>query len=269
MNTIRRALRFALLLWRRREAVFELARAGFEARHQRAYLGALWSFLQPVAFIGVLYFVFSVGLRANPGGREAFLPFLICGVIAWQFFAQSLADLTRSLRIHSHLVARGDFPLAAVPFARLLASLPPHLVLILLAMAVYWAQGTPPGPYALQVFYYGACMGLLLLGLGWGACAASLFADDVTHAVGIAIQFGFWLTPIFWSPSLLPAEIRWLFDLNPMTYIVEGYRDSLLRGIPFWSKPLQGACFWMWTGGCLLAGGAIFRRLRPHFAEVL
>ena len=89
-------------------------------------------------------------------------------------------------------------------------------------------------------------------------------AEEIVSAI-----FGMWLTPIMWEPQMIPARFQWLIKLNPMYYIVEGYRDCLLEHQWFWQFPKQTAYFWLLTLGFFFLGITVFRRLRPHFADVL
>jgi ABC-type polysaccharide/polyol phosphate export permease len=126
-----------------------------------------------------------------------------------------------------------------------------------------------PGVYTLQLIYYLAAMFFLLLGLGWITSSTSIFVQDVSNIVMIITQFGFWLTPIIWNITRIPEKYRWIIKLNPMCYIVNGYRDSLIYKIPFWSKPYETIYFWFFTLMVLLIGVVVFRRLKPHFGEVI
>jgi teichoic acid transport system permease protein len=95
------------------------------------------------------------------------------------------------------------------------------------------------------------------------------FFRDLTQMVSIALQFGMWMTPIMWDDSRLPEQYRWIVFINPMTYIVEGYRDAIIRGRWFWEKPMETIYFWVFVSVLFLVGGRLFTRLRPHFADVL
>lgn len=261
--------RFVGLLYRRRHLIAELARRDILARHQSSYLGVIWLYLQPLAFILVLVFVFEIGLRTSPSGPIPFVVFLICGMVAWQFFSTTLQALTLSIQSHAFLVKKGQVPLSLLPVAKLLSGLVPHLFLIGVSLLVCWSKGLPPTLYSLQVFYYLAAMCGLLLGLGWITSSTCLFVEDVEKIVQVLTQFGLWLTPIIWNINRVPPRYQWIVKLNPMYYIVCGYRDSLIYRIPFWSKPVLTLYFWVSTGLFWVAGRIVFRKLRSHFGEVV
>jgi lipopolysaccharide transport system permease protein/teichoic acid transport system permease protein len=92
-----------------------------------------------------------------------------------------------------------------------------------------------------------------------------------THGqlVSIVVQFGFWLTPIFWNISTVPEKYHWIIKLNPMAYIIEGYRNSMIYHKWFWEDMNMTIYFWTITIILFGLGALTFRKLRPHFADVL
>ncbi len=261
--------RFFVLIFRQKSAVYELAKRDFQAQNKDTYLGIIWGYIQPLTYILLLVLVFTIGLRTNPGGKVPFVVYLITGMIPWQFFVGTLTPLTQVVKAHSFLVKKGDFSLSILHVAKLLSSLVPHLVLLLVTIIFCWFHGLPPGFYTLQLIYYLTMMFIFLLGLGWISSSTSLFVPDVANVITIITQFGFWLTPIIWNIERVPPKYQWIVKLNPMCYIVNGYRDSLIHGKPWWTKPQETLYFWVVTVIILLAGVVIFRRLKPHFGEVI
>lgn len=269
MRFLRPGWQFACSLWSLRRTVWELARRDFISQHSGTVLGVFWNYVQPLTYALVVTLVFSLGLRQHGSGGVAYLPFLISGMIAWHFFSAGLAGLTNVIRAHSFLVRKGNFNLAILPLGKLLSVTAPHAAVVAATVVICWLNGYPPGWHTLQLLYYLAAAICLLLGLGWITSATSLFLEDVQNMVGVVLQFGFWLTPIIWSLQRVPARYRWLFQLNPVCYLVDGYRDSMITGSAFWAKPWATAYFWALTLAILALGGLVFRRLRPHFGEVL
>ena len=83
------------------------------------------------------------------------------------------------------------------------------------------------------------------------------------------LQFGFWGTPIFWSLNIIPAQYQWIFKCNPMYYIVNGYRDAFINHKWFWNQGFTNIGFWLVVVAVVLIGVILFRKLRPHFADVI
>ena len=263
-------IKFIGNLVEKRSAIYELAKRDFQTQNKNSYLGIIWGYIQPLTYILLLALVFSIGLKTNPAGKGVpFVVYLITGIIAWQFFSVTLISVTQVVKSNSFLVSKGDFSLNILHIARILSALIPHLALLTVAVIVCWSYGFLPGIYTLQLFYYLAGLFCLLLGLGWITSSTSVFVQDVANIVGIIIQFGFWFTPIIWNLSRIPRKYQWIIKLNPMCYIVDGYRDCLIYKVPFWSKPGETLYFWFFTIIVLLIGVAVFRRLKPHFGEVI
>jgi lipopolysaccharide transport system permease protein/teichoic acid transport system permease protein len=123
--------------------------------------------------------------------------------------------------------------------------------------------------YFLQFLYYLFCLCALALGIGWIVSALNVFIRDVGQIVEVAVQIGFWATPIFWDVNIMPPKFQTIFKLNPMFYVVQGYRDSFIYFKPFWEYPYQTLWFWTLTSITLVSGALIFKKLKPQFAEVL
>jgi lipopolysaccharide transport system permease protein/teichoic acid transport system permease protein len=113
------------------------------------------------------------------------------------------------------------------------------------------------------------CTIFLVLGLTWLTSSIVVFFRDLGQIIAMVVQFGFWLTPIFWSMKILPEEYHTMIQYNPAYYIVEGYRDSLIYNTWFWEKPELTIQYWVITAIFFFLGAVVFRKLRPHFADVL
>ena len=113
---------------------------------------------------------------------------------------------------------------------------------------------------------------LLVLGLAYFTSAVVVFFRDLTQIVNIVLQIGMWMTPIMWNISDILVNhptLAKVFKLNPMYYIVDGFRNALLDHIWFWEKPLWTLAFWIITLLFFVIGVNVFNRLKVHFADVL
>lgn len=256
-------------IYQKRGLIYELAKRDFQRQYQGSYLGFVWMFLQPLVLIFVLYLVFTLGLRAGDTMEVPFELYLITGMIGWLYFSENLSGSTSIIRNHQFLVKKVDFRLSVLPLVKMLSSLVPQLFLIIVAIGVAWYRGYAPTIYTLQVFYYLAAMVALLLGIGWLTSSTSIFVKDVSRLVAISVQFGFWLTPIFWNIAMIPERYHWVIKLNPVYYIVTGYRDSLIGQTAFWLEPAGTLYYWGITLLSLIIGIKVYSKLRPHFAEVI
>jgi lipopolysaccharide transport system permease protein/teichoic acid transport system permease protein len=190
-------------------------------------------------------------------------------MIPWFFFSDSLLNATTAVTDNSFLVKKIVFRVSMLPIIKILTSLVVHLFFIGVIYTIFWGYGLFPTLYSLQVLYYLFAAIILLLGLSWITSSVVVFSKDIGQLVSMFLQFGFWLTPIFWSINIIPPRYHAAIKLNPIYYITEGYRDAFIYQVWFWERPLQTFCFWSITGLIFVAGAIIFTFLRPHFADVL
>ena len=113
------------------------------------------------------------------------------------------------------------------------------------------------------------CAFMLSLSLGRISAVLTAFTKDVGNIVGVLVQFGFWLTPIFWNINDIPKNLHFVFKLNPVYYVTEGYRDTFVYGKFFFEKPLLSLYFWGFTLAVFALGGLLFKKLRPHLADLI
>lgn len=146
-----------------------------------------------------------------------------------------------------------------------------HVFFVVFALILCACYGYTPSLYTLQIIYYSVCTFLFVLGLVYATSAIVIFFRDLTQIINIFLQVGVWLTPIMWDVNML-ASHPWLikvFKLNPMYYVVTGYRDSMLGHVGIWHHSAWTIYFWVVTILLFGLGSVIFKRLKPHFADVL
>lgn len=256
-------------LVRSRHVIAELTNKDFRSRYLGSYLGLLWAFIHPTATIGIIWFVFTHGLKAGPVHGTPFILWLMAGMVPWFFFAEGLGSATNSILENQVLVKKVVFRVSLLPVVKLLSALFIHLVFVILMIIILTVHGSWPGWYAIQLLYYLPAMVVLLLGLSWFTSSLTVFARDLGQATSVVLQFGVWATPIMWNIEMIPPQYRIFFEINPVFYIVTGYRNSLIDEVWVWEQGWQTLYFWLAAGIFMLLGTFVFRRLRPHFADVL
>jgi ABC-type polysaccharide/polyol phosphate export permease len=261
--------RYLVDLYRQRRLIRQLAYGDFRARHSGALLGFFWAFVQPLLSILMYLFIYQVGFRAMPLGKVPFVLWLIVGIVPWFYFADGLISATNSLVEYSYLVKKVMFNVTLIPTIKLCSAALTHVLVLAVALVIVVASGFFPRLSWLQLPYYLFALVFLVSGLSFFTSAATAFVRDIGQAVTVGMQFGFWLTPIAWSLANAPARFVPFLKLNPLYYVVEGMRDSVLVGTWFWQKPYQTVYFWAVALALNVIGYWVFRRLRPHFADVL
>lgn len=263
-------LTFLSELLRNRDMLLELTKADFKKKYLGSYLGILWAFVHPIVYIIIVWFVFQVGFKSQPMGNFPFVLWMLTAIIPWFFFSECLQSATGSILENAFLVKKVVFSLGMLPLIKILSALIIHFFFIAVIFVMFMVYGYPPSLYNLQVFYYLFCTIVLLLGISWLTSSLSLFLRDTGQIVTMILQFAFWMTPIFWSATNLSTRTLNFIKLNPIYYIVEGYRESFIYKTWFWEKHyMLTLYFWCLTLFFFFLGAVVFRRLRPHFADVL
>ncbi len=263
-------LAFLRELLSKRHLILELTKRDFKSKYLGSYLGMLWAFVHPTVYIIIIWFVFQVGFKSQPVDNVPFVLWMMTGIIPWFFFSECLSSATTAVLENSFLIKKVVFSIGMLPLVKILSSLIIHLFFITVIFIMSLAYGYPPNLYNLQVFYYLFSMMTLLLGLSWLTSSLVIFLRDIGQLVSMMLQFLFWMTPLFWSANILPPKIHNLIKLNPVYYVVEGYREAFIYKSWFWEKHyIWTLYFWVITGFIFVLGAVVFRRLRPHFADVI
>ena len=157
-----------------------------------------------------------------------------------------------------------------LPIVKIFSSLYIHLFFVLFVWGMYILYGHAPQWVWISELYYSFCTIVLLIGMAFLLSSLAVFLKDMTQMVAIALQLGFWMTPIFWSDASMKGTILKILQLNPLYYILSGWRDVLIEGIGFWNRPVQETLyFWGFSFVVLVIGIKVYRTLRVHFADLL
>lgn len=267
-------------LWQNRQLIWKLAKNDFKTRYAGSYLGIFWAFVQPIITVLLYWFVFTIAIpsRATTLNGQLEIPYvlwLIAGIVPWFYFSEALSSGTNALLEYNYLVKKVVFKISILPIIKIISALFVHLFFILFTLILYSCYGMYPDLYTLQIFYYSACMFIFTLGLCYITCSIVVFFRDLGQIISIALQVGIWATPILWSlTSVINAHpdywwMKFVFKLNPMNYIVEGYRNALIDKIWFFETFYSTAYFWILTLCMFAIGALVFKRLKVHFADVL
>ncbi len=261
-------------LYQNRRLIWKLAKNDFKTRFAGSYLGIVWAFVQPVVTILVYWIVFEKGLNAKAemlaDGTEApYVLWLTAGLVPWFYFSEALSNGTTALLEYNYLVKKVVFKISILPIIKIIAATFIHGFFVLFMLLLYMAHGFFPDAYTLQLLYYSFCLFIFVLGISYATCAVVIFFRDLTHMIAIVLQVGMWATPILWALDRVPQQYQILFKLNPMFYIVNGYRSAMLEKTWFWEDFYSTMFFWIITAVIFGIGALIFKRLKIHFADML
>ncbi|MBO5504966.1 MAG: ABC transporter permease [Clostridia bacterium] len=249
--------------------LLSLAKNDFKAKYAGSALGTIWAFINPVITVLIYWFVFQVAFGNGDVGDVPYVLWLVSGIIPWFFISESWGGATGVFTDYSYLVKKVVFPVEILPMVRIISAFGVHLFFVLLTFIVSIACGVFPHFIHIQILYYMVCAFAISYALGQICAVLNAFLKDTANIVGVIVQMGFWITPIFWNIADIPQSLTFIFKLNPIFYVVQGYRDTFAFGIYFWERWRLLIYFWAITLVLLFIGRILFKRTRPHFADLL
>jgi len=257
-------------LIRHRATIASFIRRDLRGRYASSMLGMSWAIIQPLVLLALYTLVFSVIMKVRlggDGGIASFALYLFCGMLPWIAFSDAISRSAHVVLEHVTLIKRVVFPSEILPVYVVGATFIMELTALgvfLLVVALFHA---PPGwaLFALLVIF--AFQFMLTLGLAWMLASLNVFLRDIGQVLGLALTLAMFLTPIFYTPEMLPSRLRPLLVLNPMATVVQAYRGILLDGAWPALPSLAG------LGGIavvvFLAGHWFFIRSKRAFVDVM
>ncbi len=247
-----------------RDLLWQLTLRELKGKYKQSVLGYAWVLLVPLINLVVLSLVFS-HLFKVPTGHVPYPLYLFVGLVPWTFLSNAISLATVSLVANSSLITkiylpREIFPLSSV-IAKIIDFLLTAVVLVLFIIyyksGFYWTLAYVPLIFFVQF--------ILVTGVGLILSAMNVFYRDVEHLLGVFLLMWMYLTPIIYSPELIPKNLRPWFSLNPMTGIINAYRNTVLYGVsPAWTSFLFSAII---SIAIFIIGYAFFIRRSKYFAD--
>ncbi|MBO6242260.1 MAG: ABC transporter permease [Butyrivibrio sp.] len=261
-------------LYNSRKLIKRLSINDFKKRYAGSYMGIVWALAQPVVTVVMYYIVFdkvfqSRAQAVSEGVEVPYVLFLTAGLVPWFFFSEALTNGTTSLLEYNYLVKKVLFKISILPIIKIIAAMFIHVFFICVLLVIACVYGYYPSIYWLQLIYYVGCEFILVLSISYATCAIVVFFRDLLQIINIGLQLFQWATPILWNLEIIPDKFKWIFKLNPMTYIVEGYRNAIYGDTWFFEHFYSSTYFWIFVVSVFCIGSLIFKRSKPHFADVL
>ena len=252
-------------LWAHRELLYFLVWRDIKVRYKQTALGVLWAVLQPLLAMFVFTLFFGRLARMASDGVP-YAVFNLAGLVPWTFFVFGLNEAANSVVGSRHLITKVYFPRLAVPLAPVLAGLVDFAIAFLLLQVVMAWYGLLPGVRAVFVLPFLLLAFATSLGVGLWLAALNVLYRDVRYVLPLLSQLWLFATPIVYPSSLVPAQWRPAYGLNPMVSVVDGFRWALL------GTPAPGATLLMSSLAALVlltTGALYFRRIERTFADIV
>lgn len=269
MRIIKKLSRLLLAIYHDRRLLLNLSLQDFKRRFAGSYFGMVWGFVNPMLTMTVYWLVFQFGFRTGDVGDIPFILWFLSGIVPWLFFSESLSSASNSFLEYSYLVKKVVFNVNILPLVKIISCMLIHLFFVVLVALISCCFGYYPSLYWLQLPYYLLCTVGLLFAVSLIFASIIVFFRDLNQIISIILLIGMWGTPIAWNLNIFPKSLHIFFKMNPIYYLVEGYRDCFVQHIWFWQKPYLTLFFWMFICCLLLLGSFFYDRLKQSFADFL
>jgi lipopolysaccharide transport system permease protein len=253
-------------LWNYRELIYFFTWRDLKVRYKQTLLGASWAILQPVLTM-VVFSIFFGGLAKVPSDGVPYPIFSYTALLPWTLFSKALQDASRSLVSSANIISKVYFPRLILPLSSTLAGLVDFLIAfaVLLLMMVFYGIKPTGNLWLLPLLVLLAL--ITAIGVSLWLSALNVMYRDVGHMLPFLNQFWMYITPIAYSSSLVPEEWRFIYALNPLTGVVEGFRWALLG-------TGEGPGITLLISSCIaflitISGLFYFRRMERKFADVV
>ncbi|MBE9199399.1 MULTISPECIES: ABC transporter permease [unclassified Nodularia (in: cyanobacteria)] len=254
-------------LWRYRELFYFLAWRDILVRYKQTAIGIVWALIRP--FLTMVVFTVIFGRIANLPSEGAPYPILVfSAMLPWQFFANSLSECSNSLIGNANLISKVYFPRLIVPTSAVVVSFVDFMIsgMILLALMA-WYNFVPSWRIVTLPLFIAIAFAA---SIGAGLWLASLNVQyrDFRFIVPFIVQFGLYISPVGFSSSVVPEEWRFLYSLNPIVGVIDGFRWAILGGDSHLYLP--GFLLSLGLVALLLISGIwYFRKMERKFADVI
>jgi len=255
-------------IWINRMRMLRVVRYNIKIETRRLYLGSLWKILNPAIQVGIFWLIFGVGIRGGePIGDVPFLLWLLAGLTPWFFISQAITSGAKSINSKAGIIFKIKYPIATVPVGAVIQCLYDHVLTLVVVVLVFAVHGIFPTWYWLNLIYYISFSFLFFAGLSMITSVVVRLAPDFANLISSLVRMLFFFTPILWQEGNLPPWVMRIFSLNPVRYVVNGFRESLLFEANFWEFPWRIALFLPMAVVLIVCGCWLQKKFAHRFAD--
>lgn len=255
-------MQLARNLYNYRELLKSNVKKEIRGKYKGSFLGVLWSFINPLLQVAVYAIVFPYIMRVQ---TDNYLIYLIIGIIPWTFFTTVINQGMITVRINAGIIKKVYFPREILPISVAVSGLINFLIscIIILLFCIFGGVGI--SWHLILLPFIAIIQFVLTLGIVFALSAINVYIKDTEYLIAFVLNMLFYATPILYESTLFPESIRFILYLNPMTQVVEAYRNIFL----YHQLPDLGGFIYLVIISFILLGVGIliFRKLEKGFAE--
>lgn len=255
-----------------RKIIFRLAKYEEKATYQNHYLGLIWQFLNPLIQIGIYYLVFGIGVN---GGRQVsgvpFICWMLIGITAWFYIYNSLLGTSNSIYKQIGMVSKMKFPTSILPMNNMVSNLYSYFPMLFFTIVILFYNNIYPTIYWLQYIYYFLSMFIFLFAFGILNATLTAIVRDFHITLQSILRLLFYFSGSIWDIDNrnLPVWLVKILKINPIYYLLNGFRDSFLSRAWFWDKMEYTIFFWSFTLIVMIVACNLHMKFRAKFMELV
>jgi len=253
-------------VWQARELLAFFAWRDIVVRYKQTTIGILWAFIRP--FLTMVIFTVVFGRIAKlPSDGVPYAVFTFTALLPWQFFATAFAETAGSIVGNGYMITKIYFPRLILPLASIAVGIVDFLVSFVILIFIMIGYRTPASVHVWALPLFFALCVVFTIGLGLFTAALYVRYRDMRHLIPFLTQFGMYVSPVAYGTSSIPAKWRFLYSLNPMAAVIDGFRWSLLGTTQLYVPGVVAGT--AMSLALLVAGLYYFKQTERVFADVM
>lgn len=248
----------------RKFLVYNLVDRNLKVKYRRSSVGILWTLLSPMAVASIYYFVFKVILNVQ---TPHYLAFILSGIMAWTFFAQTVMEGMESIVANWNLASKVPIPLQVFPYVGTVTNLVTLIIATPVIFGACLVAGVSLGTSVILVPFYFVLLFLMTYSLSLVLAIVMVYFRDLKHAGNLLMQIWFYGTPVVYDEKLIPPAYHWILWVNPLGQLFTGLHAVLVRGE--WPATESIAASTAWTVVFVLGALGVYKKLGRELVEKL
>lgn len=217
-------------LWRYRELFYILAWRDFKVRYKQTVIGVAWSVLRPLLTMAVIVVVFSKLAKLPSEGNAPYAIMSLAGLLPWQFFSNALSESSNSLISNTNLFTKVYFPRILIPSSSIVLGFVDFLITFILLLLMMIPYHFVPSVNIVFLPFFALLTFFASFGVGILMSTLNLKYRDFRYIVPFIVQFGMYISPVAFSSSIVPEKYQFLYSLNPLVGVIDGFRWCIIGG---------------------------------------
>lgn len=260
-------------LWKSKNIVFRIAKYDNDQKYLSSYLGSFWQFADPVLQIGVMVMMFALRGNGNSDSLSVRITWITLGMVTYTFIQAGMLKSAKSIQSQMSFLAKMSFSLSAIPMTAIIAELRRYFIMMAFSLIlIIFYMKVVPSLIWLQYAYYLFAMIVFLYVLSLLTSTITVLVPDFYTAYAAILRVGMWISGVIIpiDPPLIPGVLSSILKLNPIYYIIQGFRDTLLDSpVWFWEKKISTLIFWGIILIVLILGSHLHLKFRKKFMDYI